>query len=217
MGQTTPCFIRQGDALADTEHIRFFIALPLAAPSPAARLIEALHGYAPPLKPVDPAALHLTVRFLGPAATQRVEAFASALDAAVEQTRPGPIELAWAGPRFFPGPPPKRARTIVLPPANLDADNAIYRLEAALSERLQQLDPPIEPEARGFHPHLTLARIKQPRGKRRSPPPWDAIDSMLNRYADTSFERSTLDRLVLYRSTLTPGGPHYEVVREARL
>jgi 2'-5' RNA ligase len=202
-----------------TRHIRYFIALPLAAPRPVERLIDQLADFTPHLKPVDPQHLHLTVRFLGPASETRLPAFIHALDAAIAAVNPTPITLHWQRPRFFPTQTPRQARTVVLPPDDTAQTQTLHALEAALSDALQQLDPPIEPEARGFHPHLTLARIKQPRGKGKGKTkgraPLEAVETLLNRYAHTPFTPSTLDRLVLFRSTLTPQGPHYEPLHQA--
>lgn len=201
--------------MTSREHIRCFIALPLAAPTPAPKLIEQLQAFSPLVKPVDPTALHLTMRFLGPASEARIAAFQQALSRAVDAVDVGPLTVTWRRPTFFPGQAPKRARTIVLSPADDAGRDALHRLEGAVSDALEQLEPPIEREARGFHPHLTLARLKKPKGKGRVP--FEALESTLARYADTSFDPTRLDRLVLFQSTLTPQGPHYTRLHERLL
>jgi RNA 2',3'-cyclic 3'-phosphodiesterase len=66
-----------------------------------------------------------------------------------------------------------------------------------------------EPEAKPFNPHLTLARVKYPDGL-------DLLCAAIRAYRLTPIELS-LDRLVLFRSTLTPTGPVYEKRHESVL
>ena len=201
--------------MAQAEHIRYFIALPVAPPAPAESLIEALRRFSPQVKPVEPTALHLTLRFLGPASAERVRAAGDAMESALDQAATGPITVQWGQPTLFPRPTLNKARTIVLPPAEAEDASPLHRLETAISDALARLDPPIEREARGFSPHLTLARLKKTRGKHRVPA--DALEATLARYAETAFESTTLDRVVLFESTLTPNGPHYAVMRDRAL
>jgi len=102
----------------------------------------------------------------------------------------------------------------VLPP-HAPETSPLHRLEAALSDELERLNPPIERDTRGFHPHLTLARLKKQRSKTRMPV--DALESTVTRYAKTTFNPATLDRVALWQSTLTPQGPHYEPMRQVNL
>jgi 2'-5' RNA ligase len=199
--------------LAETKHIRLFIALPVRCPKPARQLMERLQAFAPQVKPVDPDALHLTLRFIGPAPASRLEALAKAMDTAHDAVQPGPIAVDWQPPSFFP--PRKAPRTIVLQPRGLAGDGPLHQLEAALTAQLQQLDPPIEPEARGFHPHLTLARLKKTRSKTRVP--MEKLEAELRRFQQTPIPGSELQSLQLIESTLTPQGPVYAVKHQLTL
>ena len=52
-------------------------------------------------------------------------------------------------------------------------------------------------------PHLTIARIRSPRGK-------DIISKIIKRYEKESVGTMTVDKISLKKSTLTPRGPVYE-------
>jgi 2'-5' RNA ligase len=189
------------------EHIRLFFALPVPAPRPAQQLIERLERFKPTVKPVDPAHLHLTLRFIGPAPEQRVTELSRALDEAVAAAAPGVLRWPWEPPAFFPQTARKPPRTIVLHPAGLSQDSPIHHLEQALSQRLAGLEPPIPPEGRPYQPHLTLARLKQPKGKGRMP--MEELESELGRFAATDFGEARITTAHLFQSVLTPQGPQY--------
>lgn len=52
-------------------------------------------------------------------------------------------------------------------------------------------------------PHLTIARVRSPRGK-------EIIQKIIRRYEQESFGSFTADKIKLKKSTLTPRGPVYE-------
>ena len=66
-----------------------------------------------------------------------------------------------------------------------------------------------ENESKGFKPHLTLGRIRKPQD----------LDRLVARIESRPMEpfRLALDRIVLFKSTLTPKGPIYERLHEAML
>jgi 2'-5' RNA ligase len=57
------------------------------------------------------------------------------------------------------------------------------------------------PEERPFRPHLTLARIKQARRD-----DWPSVASSAEALSLPAY---TVDEILLYKSDLTPTGPHY--------
>ena len=66
-----------------------------------------------------------------------------------------------------------------------------------------------EPDSKGFKPHLTLGRVKDPRDLGELP-------EYLKSYRFDPLPLR-LDRLVLFQSTLTPQGPIYDRLHEAKL
>ena len=134
---------------------RVFVAL---APEPAtrARLAEAAAGLRQALGPaardlrfVAPAALHLTVRFLGEVARARLPEVAAALTAAAAGTPP--LALVVRGGGAFPDARRPRAAFLAVQ-GDLEPLGA---LAAALESRLVAAGFP--PDRHPHHPHLTVA------------------------------------------------------------
>jgi 2'-5' RNA ligase len=61
------------------------------------------------------------------------------------------------------------------------------------------------PEKRPFHPHLTLARIKDPRVT--------GVSEFLTRYQNFSLEEFVVENFHLYSSKLNPKGAIYTKVK----
>lgn len=163
--------------------IRAFIAIELPEEQKKALgelstlLAERTGGY----KWVKPAAMHLTLRFLGylgPAAFAEV---AETVGKGVKAG--GPVSLTPSGVGAFPDE--RRARVIW---AGLGGEtNKLYSLVSMLDAKLEKLGLP--PESRPFKAHLTLARIdKECRGsglkigrelREWSAPGWTASEIVL--------------------------------------
>ena len=67
-----------------------------------------------------------------------------------------------------------------------------------------------ESDDRGFHPHITMARVRSPRNV-------EALGSVIRECAAKEFGRSTITSLKLKSSILTPSGPTYRDVKEYAL
>ncbi|MBA4409644.1 MAG: RNA 2',3'-cyclic phosphodiesterase [Bacteroidota bacterium] len=65
-------------------------------------------------------------------------------------------------------------------------------------------------ENKPLKPHLTLARIKNSANR-------IAIDSLIGQYQYFDFGSVTIDRVILYESISTPGGPVYQPLFVSRL
>ena len=157
-----------------------------------------LHGEPPRIVWVLPAALHITLRFLGeqpdPLVPSLVEALQEPFDVA-------PFTIRWHGLGAFPSV--RRPRAIwagvsegARPLGQIELELARRFGKVLPGERLDQAAP--------FHPHLTLGRVKtdHPRAD------WPAI------LEAASFEevRSAVTCVSLYRSHGLPGGAGYEEI-----
>ena len=139
--------------------------------------------------------LHLTLRFLGDTPAALVPALTAALREAARSELPFDVRAG----RLIGLPDRHRARVAA---AAVDTGAApLARLSEALTCALLPLG--IEPEARPFRPHLTLARSG---GAPRTVPEDDGVDATF-----------PVERLVLWESIL--GRPHarYRAVAEASL
>lgn len=174
---------------------RLFVAVPLSDDVRAALAAHVLDfaGDRPlPGKPVPPPNWHLTMRFLGPADDVAHDRLSAALAGAALG---GPFTVTFGGLGAFPRP----ARATVLWQAIDGGADRLAELASFSEEAAQQAG--FAPEDRPFHAHLTLSRIRPPQDVR---PLIDAV---------TPFAGSLwVDRLVVYRSHLGPGGARYEAL-----
>jgi 2'-5' RNA ligase len=178
--------------------VRAFFGLPV--PEAQRRLLEpylaTCTATAPEFRWTPAENLHLTVRFIGSVDRSVVEWVADRLDEL--RLRAFELELGEIG-TFKRG----RLVRVVWLQVNAGAEDA--RALAAQVEA-ECVKTGLEPDARPFQPHLTLARARSRDGAAVAPllsppdlPPWRA------------------DELVLYGSHLGRGGAVYEPLRKLRL
>lgn len=151
---------------------------------------------------VDPTNLHLTLKFLGTVADERVAEVRDAVTSAVAGH--APIALAARGLGVFPSL--RRPRVVW---AGLVAGVAPLRaLAAAIDTALEPLGHPRED--RPFAAHVTLGRVRSPNGVAR-------LSSALTAGATLDFGAWTASDVVLYCSHLRPTGSVYECVARIAL
>lgn len=127
--------------------LRIFFGLELPEAQRAALALR--QAMLPLPRRVDPADFHLTLAFLGERRDDEIEA---AHEAAL-RVRAAPFELTVADLGLFGGEKPRVAWAGVLPCPPLD--DLAARLVAALRQA------GLDPEARRFTPHITLARFSR--------------------------------------------------------
>lgn len=146
---------------------------------------------------VEPASLHLTLQFLGAVDEGLVPSVSAALDGAVHDVLP--IGLAAGGLGVFPGP--ARPRVVW---AGLTAGlGELGRLAVAVEQALEPLGFPRE--ARPFRGHVTIGRVRSPRGGR-------ALAAALETAGAMAFGTWTASEVVLYQSQLRPSGAVHTAV-----
>lgn len=138
-----------------------------------------------------PEAYHVTLRFLGPTPRDRVAGVAESVREAVRDVAPLSLRL---GP-LHAFPTPRRPRVIVL---DLEPADAIVALAARVESAAVAAG--FAPEARAFHPHVTLGRVGV--RSRRAPRLHESLGP-----SDPAPFRA--EEVVLYESVLAPGGSHY--------
>jgi RNA 2',3'-cyclic 3'-phosphodiesterase len=190
--------------------VRLFLAVPIDAPARQAGAMLAADvasclarwGAARAVKWVEQDNLHVTLRFLGEVDTSRVGGLQSALRSPLAVPC---FSLVLAEAGCFPAAGLPRVLWVGVSQGS-DQARAVF---AELDARLAPLGFPREPRA--YTPHLTLGRVRElsrDDGRR-----------LRERLAEVPSPLATswIDRVTLYRSHLTPRGPHYEVVQEVRL
>jgi 2'-5' RNA ligase len=178
------------------ERIRSFVAILLseAVRSAVAEEISRLRPLAPRLGWVDPPNLHLTLKFLGELVAKELEEVKDALVEAVAGTPP--FSLVLLGMGAFPG----LARPRVLWIGVAEGGQAAQALQARVEEALGRRGFP--KEGRPYSPHLTIARVREPRGL-------GALQQAMARDAQMAFGRFEVGALSLMRSDLSPAGARY--------
>lgn len=184
---------------------RLFIGLPLNS-SLAGNLSEVqdfLTRNSFLIKPVQPENYHLTLKFLGECEgglARDVEKGFEALS-----LKPGDLSYALTGLGSFPDL--KRATVLW---CGLETD----------MKRLQSLHGDIEKftaslgfprEKKPLVPHLTLGRVRK--GRKLT----GEIISFFEKNRNSRFGESSFDKMILYASRLTPGGPVYQPLKTLHL
>jgi 2'-5' RNA ligase len=146
--------------------------------------------------------LHLTVRFLGATAPDRVPDLVAATEAAAATIAPFTVRLAGAG--AFPGA--DRPRVLWL--GIVDGTAELAALAGALGERL--VERGWERDERPFRAHLTLGRADGVQGAGR------AVAALARAAADLN-AAWTVDRLVVYQSEVGHGPVRYRPLATAPL
>jgi RNA 2',3'-cyclic 3'-phosphodiesterase len=150
---------------------------------------------------VQPANLHLTLRFLGDAVACNL---LTPLDQSLTQIsgQTSPFILYARGTGVFP---------------NLDRPRTIWL--GLASDRLVQLAQRLEvaarqagflPERRPYTPHLTIGRVRDLHG-------WDRIRHVLIESSNADFGAAPINEIILYRSILGGEASQYQPLATYRL
>lgn len=140
---------------------------------------------------VRPAALHVTVRFIGEVDQAVADDLCERLRAPIEMA---PFEVEWRGIGAFPSARHPRALWLGV----VRGAGPLGLLEAEVSRRIAGT---VDSEVKPLLPHLTLGRVKMAGAGMD----WPKV--LLQ--ADVRDARSRVDRVTLYQSRLSQQGPHY--------
>lgn len=183
------------------ETVRAFVAIELdsrllqALDSLMARLQRELPSGA--LRWVRPEGIHLTLQFLGNVPVDRIPAVVRALEGACTGVPSLTMEVAGLG--CFPN----LQRPNVLWVGVEERTGQLLRLQRHVAQGLEPLG--FEPDRRGFHPHLTLARAA--RGAR--PADLRQVGAWVAGAEPVSLGALRADHVSLMRSDLRPDGAVY--------
>jgi len=185
--------------------LRLFVAVPAPPEAQAAahKINESVRG-AGDVRWVAPPLLHLTLKFLGSTPPEKLAGIGRALAKTANEFSPFVVELGGAG--AFPNP--RRPQTIWL--AVGGEVQALRDLAGAVDAALHPLG--FERETRGYTAHLTIGRVKSPRG----------MKELSRKLLDASEHGATpvtwrIGELHLMQSRLRPGGPEYITLERFRL
>jgi 2'-5' RNA ligase len=197
---------------------RLFIAIPISSAvvnasrsltEPAASgsgptiadILASLDSFGKPLRTVSVENLHLTLKFLGDTSDD-LQPELSRVMASVAEREPR-FSIAIRGLGTFPNLNQPSVLWAGISPAE-----PCVRLAKALGQLLKPLG--FEPEQRSYHPHLTLARVKQRLPK-------DQMQNLVNQMEDVEFARCDVSEITLMESQLTSSGAVYNTLKSVSL
>ncbi|MFA6226152.1 MAG: RNA 2',3'-cyclic phosphodiesterase [Methanoregula sp.] len=175
--------------------VRAFVALELSSEirEQLTTAQDILRGSRARLTFVEPALIHITAKFLGEVADEKIPAVMDAL----RTVQVAPFEVT---ARKITVNNPSRPHTVWCTIDDAGGSGQVFqRIEDAL------LPLGFTRETRTFTPHATVARVKSP-----DPSLFAAISQLGHR----EYGSCTINGLKLKKSTLTPQGPVYEVLLE---
>jgi 2'-5' RNA ligase len=188
------------------ETYRLFIAaeLPLEVKAELSGAQERLRRGGPPVRWVAPAAMHLTLKFLGETDAALLDDLGAAMRGALAGT--GPIALRLGAAGAFPS----LGRPNVLWVGVGGEVAALARAAARLDEALAGMG--IAREQKPFRAHLTLGRVRREATREQQERLGAAVRELPPGTAEW-----TVDRVVLFRSELRREGPVYSEIADSRL
>jgi RNA 2',3'-cyclic 3'-phosphodiesterase len=143
---------------------------------------------------MSPASYHLTIKYLGWTREEAIPAVRDRLASAAAGTPRLTLEIARLG--AFPS----RERASVVWAGVSEPSGALEQLAARVEATCVELG--FRAERRGFHPHITMGRLRDPR----------AIQDVLLPLSEQMFGRSKIDVMTLFESETKPSGSVYSEV-----
>ncbi len=184
--------------------IRSFLAIELPKP-----ILKKIGGVQEDLKSahaevrwVHPEKIHLTLKFFGNIEESKVDSIFKTIEEPLQTHQPFLLKVRGVG--AFPQWRNPRIIWMGL----VDGDEILNTLQKEIETQLEKIG--FQPEDRPFHPHLTLGRMKSPKGK-------EALVERMERYKEREFGDFPVERVVLFKSDLKPSGPIYTALKEMKL
>lgn len=178
-------------------YMRSFVAVDVRNPQ-LEQVLRELGSLGAGMKVVASENLHLTLKFLGEVDPGRVDEIYGAMEEAFGFCSPFQGKLRGLG--AFPSPGRMRVVWVGLS----EGRERLLEMQGRLEGAFAKLG--FRPEGRPFDPHLTIGRVKSPKGKE------ELTAFVLARQA-TDFGTFAVERVELKESTLTPRGPIYKTLK----
>ncbi len=166
------------------------------------KIIQTLKPAGPGIKWVNPEGIHLTLKFLGNIRNDQVDEIKAIMDRITEKHQTFTSECRGLG--TFP----VKSRNPRIVWAGMEEHPALSVIQKELDQKLAELG--FSPEKRAFHPHLTLGRNKKKTNSRLLIPE-------IEKFKEVVFGTVSVNKIILFESTLTPEGAVYSRVHESKL
>ncbi len=184
--------------------MRTFIAveLPEEVKSKINKVIETLKPISSGVKWVEEKNLHITMKFLGEIKESEVERLIAIVEDNVKET--SFFNAKYEGMGTFPTSTSPRVVWVGTRAGGEELKGIADSFESSLSKA------GFRSEEREFTPHITIGRVKE---RKNMPELVKAIEKLKNE----KFGEVIVDQISIMKSTLTPKGPIYEVVKKIKL
>jgi 2'-5' RNA ligase len=184
--------------------IRSFLAieLPVTIQTKIGKIEADLRSTSADVRWVSPEKIHLTLKFFGNIEESKIDSVVEAIKGPLRNAEPFDLNIRGTG--AFPGLKNPRIIWIGL----FDGKGILIPLQREIDASLEKTG--FQPEGRPFRPHLTLGRLKTNRGK-------EELIRTIERYREEEIGEFRVEKVVLFKSDLTPSGPIYTRLREVGL
>jgi 2'-5' RNA ligase len=183
-----------------SEQIRSFIAFDMQNDSVVNRLAAAqkmLIQTNADLKLVEPANIHITLRFLGGISSEIIDK----IYMVIKNVKFSPFNVGIHGLGVFPTLNYPR----VVWAGITDGAEELKSIFEQIEPQIHELG--IAPDPKGFSPHLTIARVRSGANKQN-------LVNLVTKQSNYDFGIIRADCLKLKKSQLTPRGPIYSTLKE---
>jgi 2'-5' RNA ligase len=150
------------------------------------------------VKLVEPGLVHVTLKFLGYIEEDRV----GEIEAALKNVKVKPFLAEFKSLGGFPN---TRSPRVIW----IGAEGDFIELNRQVEGLMEKIG--FEREGR-FEPHVTIGRVKFP-----TPEQKQKLPALFEKYKDFNAGGMLVDSIYLMKSTLSPKGPTYDVLKEIKL
>ncbi|WP_298866979.1 RNA 2',3'-cyclic phosphodiesterase [uncultured Gimesia sp.] len=180
--------------------MRTFIAVPIHPPRGLRKLLPKLEQLGPAVKPIAVDQMHITLKFLGTTELEDVMPISSILKK-MRSEFPR-LKLAFKGLGAFP-----RVDHPNVIWAGISDATLLTAMVDYLEQETEKLGYPLE--RKGFHPHLTLARVNAR--------PADDLFQILQDRSDAEWGEVTVDTIKFYQSEMKSQRAQYHEMQTVKL
>ncbi len=184
--------------------MRLFISveLPEDIKKNVAKIITELKKTDAKVKWIEPKNLHITLKFLGWVKDSKIDEIIDLTTKAVAQIKS--FKAKFAGIGSFP----KGRKPKVVWVGTAEGGDVLCSMAQALEGALAKVG--YRSEARGFKSHITIGRVKEDKGVNK-------LIEKIGALKSTDFGEVIVNSINIMKSTLTPKGPIYKILKEIKL
>jgi 2'-5' RNA ligase len=165
-------------------------------------LINEIKDAGPGVKWVKAENMHITLKFLGWVEDKKLDDLIEFIAKAAAGS--GSFKAKFEGLGAFPeGKSPR-----IVWVGTVEGGDKLCSLAKGIEETLSEAG--FRSEEREFKPHITIGRVKERKGV-------DKLKEKIKSIKDAKFGEAVVDRVHIMKSTLTPKGPIYEIIKEVKL